>query len=129
MDKSWTEYEADVIQAPEPEWQYRRKGNPVWALSYELPQWVVGSSNYEYERLPSAVPDPAQSPAEPVAWRWRHSGGPWNYGEEKPNGPSIHLFEVEALAQAYPISSTERQNIVANEPSPPNIDPRPEPLD
>ncbi len=36
--------------------------------------------------------------AEVKAWRWRHGGrGPWTYGEEKPSGPSAHLFEVEAL--------------------------------
>jgi hypothetical protein len=35
---------------------------------------------------------------EPVAWRWRHSSSrKWDYAEEKPEGPSIHLFEVEPL--------------------------------
>ena len=36
--------------------------------------------------------------AEIVAWRWRQfDHGPWCYSEERPNGPSIHLFRVEAL--------------------------------
>jgi len=33
----------------------------------------------------------------PVAWRLRHCGGAWEYRETKPDGPSIHLFEVEEL--------------------------------
>lgn len=33
-----------------------------------------------------------------VAWRWRHcNAGPWTYGEDRPGGPSIHLFTVEPL--------------------------------
>lgn len=34
----------------------------------------------------------------PVAWRMRHGGrGPWTYADEKPAGPSVHLFEVQPL--------------------------------
>jgi hypothetical protein len=37
--------------------------------------------------------------SEPVAWRYRHIGRvDWEYTDTgKPNGPSIHLFEVEPL--------------------------------
>jgi len=35
----------------------------------------------------------------PDAWRWRHRGSNrWEYGEEEPTGPSIHLFEVQRLS-------------------------------
>lgn len=41
------------------------------------------------------IPDWRQMP---VAWRWRHKGRiDWQYGEDKPDGPSIHLFDVEPL--------------------------------
>jgi hypothetical protein len=52
-----------------------------------------------------ALPQPSSTGnADPVAWRWRHGfgRGPWSYGEEKPVGPSVHLFEVEALSIALP---------------------------
>lgn len=43
----------------------------------------------------------ATESAEPVAWRYRHSSwSKWEYDEEKPEGPSIHLFEVEPLYAA-----------------------------
>lgn len=35
---------------------------------------------------------------EPVAWRYKHSSHRnWTYSDEKPEGPSVHLFEIEAL--------------------------------
>ena len=38
---------------------------------------------------------------EPVAWHYRHSSTfRWTYTDEKPKGPSIHLFEVEPLYAA-----------------------------
>lgn len=41
---------------------------------------------------------PAIMDKSPVAWRWRHGHrGPWTYGDERPAGPSIHLFVVEPL--------------------------------
>jgi len=61
-----------------------------------------------------AVPQVSSQPATPagdvVAWRWRHSSSrQWTYGDEKPEGPSIHLFEVEALAHANPILDVSSQ--------------------
>jgi len=42
--------------------------------------------------------DAAATPRKPVAWRWRHGpSGHWAYSEERPEGPSIHLFKVEPL--------------------------------
>lgn len=42
--------------------------------------------------------EPDDWKSKPVAWRWRHKGSArWQYGEEEPTGPSIHLFEVEEL--------------------------------
>lgn len=32
-----------------------------------------------------------------VAWRSRHGHGKWEYSEQRPEGPSAHLFETEAL--------------------------------
>jgi hypothetical protein len=37
----------------------------------------------------------------PVAWRWRQKGrSSWQYTEDKPDGPSVHLFELEPLYDA-----------------------------
>lgn len=44
-----------------------------------------------------ALREPGEGVAEPRAWRWRHGGGKWTYGDDRPAGPSAHLFEVEAL--------------------------------
>ena len=42
-------------------WRYRRKGNPVWALSPDnLPRWVTLNSEYEYQSLYAV---PSQPPA------------------------------------------------------------------
>ena len=47
---------------------------------------------------------------DPVAWRWRHgSNSLWHYDNEKPEGPSIHLFTVEPLYAAPPPAQGVRE--------------------
>jgi hypothetical protein len=48
--------------------------------------------------------------AHPIAWRWKPRGAPpyrYEYGAEKPTGPSVHLFDVQPLFAALAIPATE----------------------
>ena len=69
--------------------------------------------NTGIKQIRSAIADlrgHAQTPVLPVAWRWRHGpSGHWAYSEEKPEGPSIHLFRVEPLYAAGPDTSAVRE--------------------
>ena len=60
---------------------------------------MVGVSRQALEELLAHV---AAQPApiaglEPVAWRWRHDAGLWQFAGVEPTGPSAHLFDVQPL--------------------------------
>jgi hypothetical protein len=82
-----------------------------------------------HAQTPAAVTD-AQIEAGCKA---RHSPQGWGRRLNQPNMAAwvtSHREEMRTiLTAALSVSSTDRQNIVAIEPSPENIDPSPEPLD
>lgn len=62
------------------------------------------------------VPAQAATPSGPVAWRSRHKGSSyWKYVEEEPDGPSVHLFDVEPLFNGVAQGSLATVQIAADE--------------
>jgi Lar family restriction alleviation protein len=111
-----TEIDAQLLPCPfcgeSPELRYIMECGEVFSA------WVrckCGAERRESRTKAIAIekwntrPGLAKQPSQkPVAWRRRHGPSPWIYSEEKPEGPSIHLFEVEALVRAVPVTSTDR---------------------
>lgn len=76
--------------------------------------WTTFPEKESLELADAILRRPPSPSAEPVAWRLRHnSSSRWEYRDEQPNGPSVHLFDVEPLYASPPVSDASRETLEA----------------
>jgi hypothetical protein len=82
------------------------------SLQGPLPSGHIGDVAFLLRDQVKDILDTAPTPpsSAPDAWRHRHSSWrKWEYTDDKPDGPSIHLFEVQALYAHPQPAGAERE--------------------